>query len=386
MTSAPLRFSSVRCFPIRLDFTLDVAHSLASRLHTTNVCARFDTVSGVTGYGEGVPRHYVTGETPAGALAILREMAPALLNIDFPAPDYLLNTLRHLGRTTSGASNPSAFCALELAALDAAGKHWDRPIRDLLGLAAATAPLVYSLVVPLLPEHTLEAFLEHAAGFTFSAVKVKVNGNDPADRVRRVQGRLGDTTAYRVDANCGWTREAAHRAMREMADLGVESVEQPLAANDLEGMTALRGHGVLITLDESVAGLADVRTVADAGACDIVNVRISKCGGLLRSLEVIETARECGLGVQLGAQVGESCILSAAGAHLAAGVPEFRWREGFFGTHLLASDLCAGDMRFSAGGLVTPPEGPGLGIAIDPDRLDAAAGAAGQLSESAEHV
>jgi muconate cycloisomerase len=103
----------------------------------------------------------------------------------------------------------------------------------------------------------------------------------------------------------------------------------------------------------------------------MVNVRISKCGGLLGALRVIETARKRGLAVQLGAQVGESCILSAAGALLAAGTPGFRWREGCFGTHLLREDLCKDEFRFGIRGEMVPPSGPGLGVRVDGTRLGA---------------
>ena len=171
----------------------------------------------------------------------------------------------------------------------------------------------------------------------------------------------------RVDANCSWKSSDAPEFMRELADQGVVSVEQPLPAADLRGTAGLRGCGVLITLDESVKSPLDVERAADAGACDIINVRISKCGGMLGALRVIRAAERRGLGVQLGAQVGESCILSSAGALLAAGMPSFRWLEGAFGTHLLMRDLCREQFRFGIHGEFPVPDGPGLGVDIDGD-------------------
>ena len=154
--------------------------------------------------------------------------------------------------------------------------------------------------------------------------------------------------------------------MQELAGLGVVSVEQPLPADDIEGCANLRAKGLmLITLDESVVSISSVHRIAELGACDMINVRISKCGGLLGSMNLIKTARDKGIKIQLGAHVGESCILSAAGTHLAAGNRSFRWLEGCFGKHLLKKGLCSEQIQFTQGGLLNPPDGPGLGISID---------------------
>ena len=370
----PLQFTAVSCVPVRFDFTMDVVHSLASRFHTDNICVTLTAGSGVTGHGECVPRSYVTGESLETVFDTLRILSPKFLNRSFSAPDDLVAALRRIGAEAPGAANPSAFCALELAALDCAGRYWNLPVSDIVGLSRHDGPFSYSMIVPLLPEEDLVPLLSHAATFDFSSVKVKVANRDPARRVRMVMDRLGGDPEYRVDTNCAWDRDSAPGFVEDLAALGVVSVEQPLAAQDFVGMAELRRMGhMLITLDESVSGPGDVDAAAAAGACDIVNVRLSKCGGLLRAIDVSDRAGEHGLGIQLGAQVGESCILSAAGAHLAAGTPDFRWREGYFGTHLLTRDLCRADIRFGHAGMVVPPAGPGLGIRIDSDRIAEAA-------------
>ena len=370
----PLRFTAISCIPVRFDFTMDVVHSLASRFHTDNICVILTADSGVTGHGECVPRSYVTGESLETVLDTLRVLSPEVLNRTFSSPDDLVASLRRIGAESPGAANPSAFCALELAALDCAGRYWDLPISDIVGLPKHAGPFAYSMIVPLLPEEDLVPFLTHAATFEFSSVKVKVDHRNPTRRVQMVMDRMGDGPEYRVDTNCAWDRDNAAGFTRDMAALGVVSVEQPLAAKDLAGMAELRSaEHMLITLDESVSSPVDIDAAAAAGACDIVNVRLSKCGGLLRSIDVINHAKEHGLGIQLGAQVGESCILSAAGAHLAAGTPDFRWREGYFGTHLLTRDLCRADIRFRHAGMVVPPQGPGLGVSVDLNRIATAA-------------
>lgn len=359
-----------RIFPKRLDFRMDVAHGLATRYYSDNIYVELRSGGEEAGYGECVPRSYVTGETPESVLTALHELIPEVTSGTFDSPDAVVSRLEETGKRGLGACNPAAFCALELAFLDLASRHWNIPVADMLGLPRNTSPLTYSLVVPLLPEKALDVFLRSIADYDFPQVKVKVDGKDPVGRIQKVKSLLPENAEFRVDANCAWTRDDAPEFTRALAREGVVSVEQPLPAEDLNGMSQLRGDGVLITLDESVSGAEDVERAAETSACDMVNVRISKCGGLLGALRVIRSARRNGLAVQLGAQVGESCILSAAGAMLAAGMPEFRWREGCFGTHLLREDLCAGEFRFGHRGQMIPPVGPGLGAVVEQSRLE----------------
>ena len=371
--STALNIVSAKCLPVRLDFRMDVIHSLASRYHTVNVCVVLESDSGFVGYGECVPRSYVTGETPESVLQVLSEILQSITGENLSSPEKVLSLLVDVGTSETGTRNPSAICALELSLLDLAGKHWNVSVSDLLGLTRKATPLFYSLVVPLLPVGDLHKFLEPTKIYRFAHVKVKVDTQNPAERVRTVKDILGSGVEIRVDANCSWNSADAPGFFRELADLGVVSVEQPLPADDLYGMAELRKSGTVpITLDESVLNPSDVECAASAGAGDIINARISKCGGLLGVLRVIEAAHSSGLDVQLGAQVGESCILSAAGVCLAAGTFSFRWLEGFFGTHLLVKDLCSADIRFGHGGRVVPPVGPGLGVPVDRDYIDEA--------------
>lgn len=361
---------SAECLPVRLDFRISVVHSLASRDFTVNVCTILKSDSGFTGYGECVPRSYVTGETPESVVNALKKMLPQISGKSISSPLEMLALLMSIQKSETGTSNPSAMCALELALFDLAGKYWDVPVSDFLRLDRSNDPLIYSLIVPLLPDDAFKKLLERAKTYQFPHVKLKVDTNDPVSRVRRAREILGTDIELRVDVNCCWNREDAKVYCCEMADLGVVSVGQPLPADDLKGMAELRRLCPMpIMLDESVKNPEDVENAVSIGACDSINVRISKCGGLLGAKRVIETALDNGLEIQLGAQVGESCILSAAGVCLAAGIPLFRWLEGFFGTHLLMKDLCKADIRFGHGGRLNPPIGPGLGVTVDPDHI-----------------
>lgn len=370
MDFSPLIVDSCEYLPARLDFRLGVAHSLASRSHSVNIYCIVRTTDGITGFGESVPRSYVTGETPYSAMAALVSFRERIKGMSFSSPRELIDYLICLGGEETIDSCPAAFTAFETALIDCAGNHWSLPAHAILGIASVHETLHYSLVAPLMPLPALRRFLESAASNGFRHVKVKVDDGDPIARVELARNVFGKDTGIRVDANCSWTRDNAPAFMEALAARDVEGVEQPLASVDLEGMARLRGNGLPpIVLDESVSSSSDLERAVAASACDIVNIRISKCGGFLRSLRLIEQARTLGIGVQIGAQVGESCILSAAGACLAASVSALVWLEGCFGRHLLVDDLCEADIRFGAGGRFTPLSGHGFGVEVSRDLL-----------------
>ena len=379
---SPLVIASGEAFPIRLGFRLPVSHFLKTRQHTVNIIVRLHSANGCTGHGESVPRDYISGETPEGVLATLERLLPQVEGHAFGGPGELREALQAIGTSEPGMNHPAAVCALELAVLDLAGREWKMSAGEILALPIKKPALIYSLVVPYLTDTALTRFLENVRPFGFRHAKIKVLAEDRGERVRLVRTRLGNDIELRVDANCAWEHSDAAARMREMADLGVVSVEQPLAAGNLAGAAGLRRPGFpRVTLDESVRSTADIERIADAGAADILNIRISKCGGMLGSLKMIEAARKHGIAVQLGAHVGESCILSAAGALLASGYPEFIWLEGCFGGHLLDADLCEREFQFSEGGNFQPQDGPGLGVIIDPRRLEQAKEACSGLYE-----
>src|SRR5262245_21354961 len=117
-------------------------------------------------------------------------------------------------------------------------------------------------------------------------------------------------------------------------------------------------------LDESLCSLVDAQRAADRGTCDLFNLRLSKCGGFISSLRLAQFAKRHGLGYQLGCQVGETAILSAAGRHFAASVGEPVAVEGSSDHHLVRERLSREDITFGRGGWAPGLTGPGLGVTI----------------------
>jgi muconate cycloisomerase len=143
---------------------------------------------------------------------------------------------------------------------------------------------------------------------------------------------------------------------------------------EVEALGEIRPRlGVPVMLDESLCGRPDAERAIEKGLADILNVRLSKCGGLIPSLEVAALAFRNGLKVQLGCHPGETAVLSAAGRHFASNVKDLRYVEGSYDRHVLAANVVVAenDISFGYGGRAKPLDGAGLGIAVDRQALEA---------------
>jgi L-alanine-DL-glutamate epimerase-like enolase superfamily enzyme len=136
-----------------------------------------------------------------------------------------------------------------------------------------------------------------------------------------VRDAVGPDVALRLDANQGWTREEAVQVIRalEVADLGVELVEQPVVADDVEGLAWVRERvGLPVMADESCYGPYDLERIIRLGAADLVNVKLAKCGSLTVGRDMLRRAHDAGLGTIVGSMMESHVGVGAAAAVVAA--------------------------------------------------------------------
>jgi muconate cycloisomerase len=202
-------------------------------------------------------------------------------------------------------------------------------------------------------------------GFHQMKVKVGIAGYDDVKRIKIIRRRMGKVD-LRVDANEAWSPAETIRRIQELEPMGITSVEQPVAHDQVACLAEMRRQvRTPIMLDESLCGMVDAERAHDGNLCDLYNLRLSKCGGFLPSLRLAQFARQNGLGCQLGCQVGETALLSAAGRHFACSVGQLRYLEGSYDRHLVSEALGTEDITFGWGGWAPALTGPGLGITID---------------------
>ncbi len=376
-----MRVAELTAFQVHIPLRKPIRHASHERTSTENLVIRCVLADGTEGYGEGVPREYVTGETIDSAIALLkRSDLPSQLNdcTDFAQAVALAERLRlaDIPGDERQCQGNAARCAVELALLDAYGKHFKQPLSDVTRLAtpALYQPrdrVQYSGAIMSTRGMKLRftAWKYRIFGFHQLKVKVGIAGQDDAERLAIIRRRMGKVD-LRVDANEAWSPGEVVQRIRALEPMQITSVEQPVAHDQVECLKEVRREvKTPIMLDESLCSLVDAQRAREDGTCDLFNLRLSKCGGFLPTLRLAEFARQNGLGCQLGCQVGETAILSAAGRLFACSVADLRYLEGSYDSHLVKEALATEDITFGWGGKAPALTGPGLGIHIDPAAL-----------------
>jgi L-Ala-D/L-Glu epimerase len=375
------RVAGVELFELDLPFRHPFRHAAADRAVSTSLFMRCVTDDGHCGYGETLPRAYVTGEDRQTTFDLLAErILPRVLGMEFGSfEDVYAFLVRCDGRAPQEWLDPqvpqhAAWCLVDLALLDSFGRAFGKELGR--GLAADTADdetdpwppeLRYSLVLSSGGGRRRLVTLLKARVYGLRDVKLKIDGAslEPAQLARRI---LGPRARLRADSNMAWSLDAARTAMARLAEYGVESFEQPVAADDLDSMARLVAEtGLPVMADESFHDAASLERLIATRACTGVNVRIAKCGGLVAALARCRRALDAGLTVQIGCQVGETSHMSAAQMVLVRTLGEgVRYLEGCFGERLLAIDPVEPLLQFRRGGRPPPiPRGPGFGTDAD---------------------
>ncbi len=369
------RITCFEIFPVDLPFRRAFKHSAAERSCSNSLFLSCTLDSATVGHGECLPREYVTGESRDTAMDLLRDdILPRLIGRGFSSMEEVEDFLRHCdGKTPAWVDGKkpqtAAWSAVDLALLDAFGRHFGQAVLKARERAPSQS-LRYSGVLSSQTGFQLVRSCLKMRLFGLRSIKMKIDPSTPDRALKTATSILGEGVV-RVDANMAWTRDEASQGMRRMARHGVRLFEQPLQADDLEGLAQLVAEtGLGVMADESLTDRDSLYRLVEHKACTAVNVRISKCGGLLASLNRCREARASGLEVQIGCQVGESSLLSAAHLALAAAVGDARYLEGCFGHYLLRKDPVTPLLQFGYGG--SPPQRPagtGLGVEVDEGHL-----------------
>jgi L-Ala-D/L-Glu epimerase / N-acetyl-D-glutamate racemase len=369
--------------PLRVPFR----HAAAQRRSSASVFARIRLDNGIDGWGESLPRQYVTGESVDSAVALLVDrIGPRLVGEHFASLDDVVAFLTACDGAAPVAwvapdcPQAAAWCAVDLALIDAFARTDNRPA---LAALVHTRPcptrtlgtLRYSGVASADPgPRALETLIKLRA-FGFRQVKLKVDGDRAVTAVRTARRVLASHIDIRVDVNMAWSAADASGLVNALMDLGVRWFEQPVTADDLDTMARLvERSGADIVADEGVTSRASLQDLIARRACTGVNVRISKCGGLVAAHARCREALDAGLHLQVGCHVGESSLLSSAQLTLLAALASrslpVRYAEGCFGRHLLIHEPVAPTLQFGLGG--RPPARPaatGFGVHLDPATL-----------------
>ncbi|MGE5341443.1 MAG: mandelate racemase/muconate lactonizing enzyme family protein [Candidatus Omnitrophota bacterium] len=362
---AEIAFREIRVYHYCQPFRFAFAHARATHTHSHNIIVAACLDDGTWGYGESIPREFVTGESIDSVFTAMETLNPSRIRLE--------------------TCPPAVRCALELAYLDAYGKSQrlsvPQLIRPMLGKVEApvckrvpdASPAVSGVIgqSPALKQQ-LRAWVMKRFGLPSLKLKVGADPSDTLHSVKQVRRVVGKNYPLRLDANGAWSYEQAADLLQALEPFAICAVEEPLRKSDKHRLRDLKqAVSPTIILDESVGTREDLEWALREQCAHGVNLRISKCGGLVPGLQMAKRLKENGWLVQLGSHVGETGILDAAARHFLRLFPGVDLLETGYGSFLFHRSLVADPLRFGYRGKLTGEPGPyGLGLAVNPDILD----------------
>jgi len=368
-----VRIDKVIIHQVKLPFLFDFSHSLRKRSHVDNIIVEIIAQQEkIIGYGEGAPRSYVTGESIESIAKSIRRF---IKHDTFPRKlNDISQIWNFIDEITRGREHNAAICALETGLLDALGKSQDRHIIDYFSKDFITGNVHYGAPIPLGDNQKIMKICRLIKKMKINALRLKLGKNFEQNKtiLETVRSVFGKDCDLRVDINCAWDKKLAVRHIPLIQKYNVTAIEQPMMPDnpdiaDFAGL--MQNIGVILMADESACSFDDVEKIVKEGHYKMINVRLSKCGGFKNSSGIIDYLRLNGIPFQVGCQLGESGILSAAGRVLCLLCRDAVYYDGSYDEFLLKENVTFENVSFGEEGKAGPLNSPGLGVTVSPQRL-----------------
>lgn len=315
--------------------------------------------NGIIGWGEAPPTLVITGDSLAGIEAAINEVIrPFLLNKNLLGYEAIFQGLKAIL-----VNNTSAKAAVDMALYDCIAQHCGLPLYQLLGGFRNELETDFTVSVNS-PEEMGEDAVQYVKD-GFNVLKVKVGiGEISTDisRIKEIRNKVGKDIKIRLDANQGWKPKDAVKAIRSMEDAGldIELVEQPVKADDLDGLKQVTDSvDTLIMADESVFSPKQAFEVIRRRSADLINIKLMKSGGIYQAQIINQMAETAGIECMVGSMIETKLGITAA-AHFAASKKNIT-RFDFDAPLMLAKESISGGIKYN-GRTITLPERTGLGI------------------------
>jgi muconate cycloisomerase len=329
------------------------------------VLVRVTDDEGRVGWGETTTFHSVYGYDQKSLYNVLTDhLIPAVMGLD-PRDRVALHQRMELAIPF----NTMAKTGIDLATYDLAAQAAGAPIHALVGGARVDRVPVVAVVDIVSPSQAEEMARERLSkGYRVIKVKIGVDARQDLQRVKAVRKAVGDGARIRVDGNQGYDRATAMGVFSRMEEIGLEWIEQPLAHWDLEGLHALCERlDTPVAVDESVHTPEDAMRVIRTGAADVVNIKVTKCGGIDRSQKIAAVCAAAGVPCYVGGCI-ETHPGVAASVHFYAATPNIVSSAELRAESAYVDDVAVSPLTEVDGAIVVP-RGPGLGVTVDEEKV-----------------
>ncbi len=364
--AAPLAIVRVDAIPVALPLKKPVVMAGERIERSQSLLVRVEAANGLVGWGEASAAPLMTGDTlPGMAAAVADHLAPLVRGQD------ALDRARLAARCADALlHNTGAKCALDMAINDLVGRHLGVPLCDLFGgaLRDEVQPM-FLLGNSRVEDDVAEASGKLKEGWTFFKLKIGIKAPaQEAEAALAVRRHLGEEIALCADANMGMKFAEARQFAERAREADLLFMEQPLLAEDFEGMAALARESPIPQCgDESIASIASIIALQRLGAIQGANIKTIKLGGIGVTARAMSVCAGLGLNINLACKVAESSLGASAIVQLGCVAPNLNWGLSIT-NHYLAEDLAVTPLRIERG-RVARPRGPGLGVEVSEEQV-----------------
>lgn len=354
-----MRITDIRLSMLRVPLKTPFKTALRTVETVEDIVVAIHTDTGHVGYGEAPATAVITGDTHGSIVEAIRKFIfPRLIGAE-------VANLNRITQLIQGAleKNFSAKAAVEIAVYDLFGQLYNAPLYKMLGGGDPVIATDITISVDYIDKMVADSLAAVERGFESLKIKVGKDIGVDIERTKAIYAAVEGRALLRLDANQGWSAKQAVYAIQALEDAGVhlELVEQPVKAQDLEGLKYVtdRVHTPIMA-DESVFGPIEVIELIKMRAADIINIKLMKTGGISNAIRIADIAALYGVECMIGCMI-ETSISVAAAVHVAVAKSNVITKVDLDGPSLCQFNPVDGGVIFNDSE-ISVTDAPGLGI------------------------
>ncbi len=360
-----LTIDRIQIFKLSIPLTEPFITSLGADLSADNIVVKITTKEGISGFGECSPYMPINGESQDTCFIIGQYFAKALKGMN---PLELTDCIDLMDKIIYG--NTSIKSAFDIALYDIAAQNAGLPLYRFLG-GEKNKTIITDYTVSISDPEKMAVDALKIKNQGYSAIKVKLGKDGPTDieRIKAIRDAVGSEIPLRIDANQGWKVNEAIETLNGLKDYNIQYCEEPIARWKYMKLKKVKKHSPIpIMADESCGDEHDAERLIELDACDMLNIKLGKAGGIYKGLKMVDLAEKAGMHLQVGAFV-ESRLAMTAFAHFALVSPLIEHYD-FDTALMLREDPVEGGMKYCDGGVIELSEKPGIGASINEEWLN----------------
>lgn len=363
--SKTLTIQQVELYKLSIPLIEPFITSLGRDDNAENVLVRISTSEGLIGFGECSPYMPINGESQDTCFIVGQYFAKALKGknaLDIEGCVNLMDTIIY--------AHNSIKSAFDMALYDIASQHAGMPLYKFLGGDNSKTIITdYTVSIGDPQKMAVDAVKIKEQGYPAIKVKLGKNGKTDVERMRAIRKAVGSEIPLRIDANQGWTVDEAIETLNALAAFDIQHCEEPIARwNFMQLPKVKNASPIPIMADECCGDDHDAARLIELNACDYMNIKLGKSGGIFKGLKMVKLAEAANIHLQVGAMI-ESRLAMTAFAHFALCSPAIVHFD-FDTALMLREDPVTGGIQYKANGVVEVPETIGLGATIDENWLN----------------